>query len=152
MKAKEKRMILILVFITILVIIIGNSIKKNKKELENEEHKNTLIESLVQEDENGMKKSISSKIKEEKLLENLKVTDIEVIEKNGEATILANITNNTENRKEEFSFTIRLLNRSGEVIQEVGAYVGTILKGETRAIHASVNMDISEIYDMQFVK
>lgn len=39
---------------------------------------------------------------------------------------------------------------NGETIQEVGAYVGKLEKRETRAINASISMDISEIYDVTF--
>ena len=145
MKAKEKRMILILVVITIIMLIITIIVKNNNR-------KNNEIQqgNLVEQREDGTKESISNKLKEEKTLEDLSVTNIQITEENGEATIRANITNQTNTAKAEFPITINVLNQNGETIQKVGAYVGSLQAGETRSINASINMDISEIYDVTF--
>ena len=137
MKAKEKRMILILVVITIIMLIITIIVKNNNR-------KNNEIQqgNLVEQREDGTKESISNKLKEEKTLEDLSVTNIQITEENGEATIRANITNQTNMSKAEFPITINVLNQNGETIQKVGAYVGSLQAGETRSINASINMDI----------
>lgn len=149
MKAKEKRMILILVLITIAMLIITVIVKNNNKQQEVTPEQGS---GLVKQQEDGTKQSISGKLQETKKIEDLDVSNIQIIEVNGEATITANITNDTLNTKKEFPITIKVLNKQGEVIQEVGAYVGKMQKGETRAINASVSMDISEIYDVKFEK
>ena len=71
MKAKEKRMILILVVITIIMLIITIIVKNNNR-------KNNEIQqgNLVEQREDGTKESISNKLKEEKTLEDLSVTNI----------------------------------------------------------------------------
>ena len=149
MKDNEKKMILLLVLITIVVIIITVIVKKNnKKKAEGQVQTNNLI--AIQED--GTKVSTSSKISETKKLDNLDVTDTSITEQNGLATIRANITNNTESTVKEFPATIKVTNKNGEIIAEIGAYVGTIKTGETRQINASINMDISEIYDFTIEK
>ena len=145
MKPKEKRMILILVVITIIMLIITIIVKNNNR-------KNNEIQqgNLVEQREDGTKESISNKLKEEKTLEDLSVTNIQITEENGEATIRANITNQTNMEKAEFPITINVLNQKGETIQKVGAYVGSLQAGETRSVNASINMDISQIYDVTF--
>lgn len=149
MKAKEKKMILILVLITIalilLKIIITNSNKESKEKVDKQQQT-----SIIEQTENGVKQSNSEKLKETKKLRELDVTDIQITEENGELTIRANVINNTTNLKNEFPVNVKLLNSKGEVIQELGAYVGKMKAGETRTINASINMDISEIYDIQF--
>lgn len=149
MKAKEKKMILILVLITIalilLKIIITNSNKESKEKVDKQQQT-----SIIEQTENGVKQSNSEKLKETKKLQELDVTDIQITEENGELTIRANVINNTTNLKNEFPVNVKLLNSKGEVIQELGAYVGKMKAGETRTINASINMDISEIYDIQF--
>lgn len=149
MKAKEKKMILILVLITIalilLKIIITNSNKESKEKVDKQQQT-----SIIEQTENGVKQSNSEKLKETKKLRDLDVTDIQITEENGELTIRANVINNTTNLKNEFPVNVKLLNSKGEVIQELGAYVGKMKAGETRTINASINMDISEIYDIQF--
>lgn len=148
MKAKEKRMILILVLITVIVIVI-NIVVKNRN---SEEEKSSTNTELVQTQDDGTKTNISELVGEQKKFEEFDVTNTSITEKNGLATITANITNNTSNEIKEFPVTIKLLNKDGEIIQEVGAYVGTIKAGETRQINATVNMDISEIYDFTITR
>lgn len=148
MKAKEKRMILILVLITIVMLIITIAVKNNHKNKQTEVSQDQS--GLVEQKENGIKESTSNKLKETKKLEDLEVTNIQITEENGEATIRANITNNTNALKKEFPIIIKVQKQNGETIQEVGAYVGKLEKGETRAINASISMDISEIYDVTF--
>lgn len=149
MKDKEKRMILLLVLITIIVIIISVVVKKNKRKQENQQVQKT---DLVTIQEDGTKVSTSNKITETKKLDNLDVTDTTITEQNGLATIRANVTNNTGAIIKEFPATIKVTNKNGEVIAEIGAYVGTMKPGETRQINASINMDISEIYDFTIEK
>lgn len=146
MKDSEKKMILLLVLITILVIIITIIVKKNngkQKELQGQVQTTDLV--ATQED--GTKVNTSSKISETKKLDNLDVTDTSITEQNGLTTIRANVTNTTGATVKEFPATIKVTNKNGEVIAEIGAYVGTMKAGETRQINASINMDISEIYD-----
>lgn len=146
MKDSEKKMILLLVLITIVVIVITMIVKKNngKKEETQEQVQNS---ELVATQEDGTKVSISSKISETKKLDNFDVTDTSITEQNGLATIRANITNTTGATVKEFPATIKVTNKNGEVIAEIGAYIGKMKAGETRQINASINMDISEIYD-----
>lgn len=148
MKAKEKRMILILVLITAIVIVINIVVKNRNKE---EESSNSNTE-LVQTQVDGTKTSISNAIAEQKKFEEFEVTNTSITEKNGLATLTASITNNTNNEIKEFPVRIKLLNKNREVIQEIGAYVGTMKAGETRQINATVNMDISEIYDFEITR
>lgn len=148
MKAKEKRMILILVLITAIVIII-NIVVKNRNTEEESSNSNT---ELVQMQEDGTKTSTSEAITQQKKFEEFEITNTSIVEKDGLATIIASITNNTNNEIKEFPVRIKLLNKNREVIQEIGAYVGTMKAGETRQINATVNMDISEIYDFEITR
>lgn len=143
MKAKEKRMILILILIVIVLIVVKVVVDHQSEKVQ-EENKESIVE------EDGTKRIENNKVAETKKLRDLEVDSIEITEKDGLAEVRANITNNTESEKPEFAFTIKLLNKDGEVIQELGGYVGKIKVGETKAINASINMDISEVYDIQF--
>lgn len=146
MKPKEKRMILILLIITIIVgiIFIRN---KNKKVDTGEEKQGTQSE-YVEQSEDGTKQSTSEKLNEVKKVGDFEISNIQIIENNGTATLTANVKNTSDETKKEFPLKIKLLNKSGEVIETLGAYVGNIKSGETRGINASINMDISNIYDI----
>lgn len=146
MKPKEKRMIAILLIITILATIIF--IKNKNKNTEVEEEQKTTQNQYVQQTENGTKQSTSEKLNETKKIGDIEISGIKIIENNGTATLTANVKNTSATTKKEFPLKIKLLNKSGEVIQTLGAYVGTIKSGETRGINTSINMDISNIYDI----
>ena len=150
MKAKEKRLILILVVITIIMfailMIVRNNAKKNQQEGTGQNNGSFVTES------NGIKQNTSNKLQEAKKIADLDVTNIQITEVGGEATIRANIENNTGTDKKEFPIKVMVYSENGELLQKVGAYVGSIKAGETRAINASVNMNINSIYDIKFEK
>lgn len=149
MKSNEKKMILILLIITIIaaIMFIKSKNKKTNTEVQ-EEQQGTQSSEYVQQLENGTKQSTSEKLNETKKVGDIEISGIQITETDGTATLTANVKNNSSTTKKEFPLTIKLLNKSGEVIETLGAYVGTIKSGETRGINASINMDISEVYDI----
>ena len=147
MKSSEKKGILILIIIAIIIIIILSIVRnnKNKKQDSSEEaNQSEYVQTLT----DGTKQGTSSKLNETKTIGDIEISNIQIVEKNGMATITASVKNNSGMTKKEFPMKLKLLNESGDVLQEVGAYVGTIKDGETRGINASVNMNISQIYDI----
>lgn len=149
MKDSEKKGILILIIVSIIIIGIVFTIRNNRNKKQEIPEENTTNNSqYVQTSKDGIKQGTSSKLNETKTIGDIEVSDIQIVEQNGLATITAVVKNNSGTTKKEFPMTLKLLNEKGETIQEVGAYVGTIKSGETRGINASVNMDISQIYDI----
>lgn len=145
MKSGEKKMILVLIIIT--VIVIGIWIKGiSKKEYTPQEEIN--VNEFVQTFEDGTKQSTSTKLNETKKIGDFEISNIQIIETNGTATITATVTNTSNSTQKEFPITIKTLRKNGEVIENVGAYVGTTKAGESRGINASINMNIDEIYDI----
>ena len=150
MKPNEKKMIIILLIITIImaIVFIKTKNKKTDTNTKKEEGTSTTQSEYVQQQEDGTKRSTSNKLNETKTIGEIEINNIQIIESNGLATLTANVKNTSSTTKKEFPFSIKLLNKSGEVIETLGAYVGTIKSGETRGINASINMDISDIYDV----
>ena len=133
----------------ILTIIATITYIKNKnKNTEVEQEQKTTQSQQVQQTEKGTKQSTREKLNETKKIGDIEISGIRIIENNGTATLTANVKNTAATTKKEFPLKIKLLNKTGEVIQTLGAYVGTIKSGETRGINASINMDISNIYDI----
>lgn len=137
MKTK-RNVIIIFLIIIILVIALLLFMKYNKK-------------SNIEEND-GVKTNISEKLKETKKLDNLNVTNIQITEVNGETKITANIENTTGSIVEEFPFQIKLYDKSGDVIKELGGYAGTMQIGEVRMINANITMEIDLIHDISFAK
>ena len=143
MKKKEKRMILILVIITIIAIILLYFQKRPK-----DENQETAQERIaVQED--GSKIATSEKLQEKRKIGEIEIGNINIREENGLAKITASVTNVGEQKTEEMPITIILKDEAGNSIAEIGAYIGTIEKGEQRGIQASANVTIDEVYDVE---
>ena len=143
MKKKEKRMILILVIITIIAIILLYFQKRPK----DENPETTQEQIAVQED--GSKIATSEKLQEKRKIGEIEIGNINIREENGLAKITASATNVGEQKTEEMPITIVLKDEGGNSIAEIGAYIGTIEKGEQRGIQASANVTIDEVYDVE---
>lgn len=149
MRKKERIVILILIIATIIMgILLYNKLKPNDSTEAQEGTQNENGQEIVQQANttyNNREKVIA-----DKQLGQFKVTNISVTAEGGLTTIRASIENTTGIVQNEFPITIELKNEQNETIQTVHAYVGTMQTGETRSIVASVNMDVTQIYDITF--
>ena len=145
MKKKEKRIILILVIITIIAMILLYFQRRTKEENQETAQAQELI--AVQED--GSKIATSEKLQEKRKIGEIEIDNINIREENGLAKITASATNVGEQKTEEKPITIVLKDEAGNSIAEIGAYIGTIEKGEQRGIQGSANVTIDEVYDVE---
>ena len=145
MKKKEKRRILILVIITIIAIILLYFQKRPKDENQETAQEQEFI--TVQE--YGSKIATSEKLQEKRKIGEIEIDNINIREENGLAKITASATNVGEQKTEEMPITIVLKDEAGNSIAEIGAYIGTIEKGEQRGIQGSANVTIDEVYDVE---
>lgn len=152
MKPNEKRMIAVLLIITLIVFVIFIYTRKTGQNVDNgiNDSNTTQNSKYVRTIENGTKQNISKKLQENKQLGDYNITDIKVTSNNSDLKITANITNNTKKDTKAFGFKIIVLNESGQQVGLLESYVGSIKSGETKMINASTSMDINEIYDLEF--
>lgn len=152
MKPNEKRMIAVLLIITLIVFVIFIYTRKTGQNVDNgiNDSNTTQNSKYVKTIENGTKQNISKKLQENKQLGDYNITDIKVTSNNSDLKITANITNNTKKDTKAFGFKIIVLNESGQQVGLLESYVGSIKSGETKMINASTSMDINEIYDLEF--
>lgn len=150
MKPNEKKMILILLIITLIVFVIFMATRKKEGNDEINQSETIKDSEYVTINEDGSKQNTSSKLQESKQLGDYSITDINVTSNNNNLTVRANITNNTGKVASEFAFKIIVLNKAGEQVGTLGAYVGNMKNGETKIINASTTMDINEVYDLKF--
>lgn len=149
MRRKEKILILILVVITTFMgILLYNKLKPKDLAEAQEGTQNENGQEIVQQSNTTYNNR--EKVVADKQLGQFKVTNISATAENGLTTIRASIENTTGIDKNEFPITIDLKNEQNETIQTVHAYVGKMQAGETRSIVASVNMDVTQIYDITF--
>ncbi len=139
MSRNEKRLILVLISITMIAIIVFTITRNNKNDevIDNQEQT-----ANVSQAENTQ---ISNKE-----INGIEINNININENNGNITVTANATNNTNSTKDEFTVTIKLKNAQGEVLQELGALIGKTSPGETRQIMATVGgVNIRDIEDIE---
>ena len=147
-RRKELKVIVafIVVFIIVLIAII---IKVNKKDAQ---PTSTEDESYVQEMNDGISINKSTKLNEAKLLNGLLISNIQLTEKDGMTTLLADVTNKTEQKTELKKLKIVLLDESGNEIATMMAFVNAINAGETTQLNASTTSNYIRAYDLQVVE
>lgn len=141
MTSKERKVILTLVGIMV-VIIIGIMIfkggKKNKKTPDANENQNVVSdEKYVTNLDDGTKLNNSESFSKTKKYNDLEISNIQFTYKNGTSVLLADVKNNGKTKHEAEIVTLTILGSSGEKIDEMNAVLPTIEAGATEQLNAS---------------
>ncbi len=152
MKKKEKRMILILLVVSV-VVILGLLLWRNtSKDKEKIQETNKNKEEFVQVLEDGTKLNISNKLKEEKIIDELKIGNIQLTEQNGQSILLAEVRNETTKDTEIFLINIILYDKEGKEIAKIPGIVSPVKAGKTEQLSASITEDYANAYDFTIEK
>lgn len=147
---KRNELKIIVVFIVIFIItIIAIIINAKKKGTQQTSPKD---ESYVQEMEDGISINKSTKLNEAKLVDGLLISNIQLTEKDGMTTLLADVTNKTEQNTELKKLKIILLDESGNEIATMSAFINSINAGETTQLNASTTSNYIKAYDFKVVE
>ena len=147
--------IFIIILIVVAVVIIRKITTKNNK---NEQVNNltnqieTDTEKYVTVLEDGTKLNISSKLKENKELEGLEITNTQITYNNGITNLLADVKNTTQAKMNMQQVTIILIDEKGETIYEIPGVIEEIEAGETKQFNTSITADFANAYDFKIVK
>ena len=143
-RRKELKVIVafIVVFIIVLIAIIINVNKKDAQPTSTED------ESYVQEMDDGISINKSTKLNEAKFVNGLLISNIQLTEKDGMTTLLADVTNKTEQKTELKKLKIVLLDESGTMT----AFINAINAGETTQLNASTTSNYIKAYDFKVVE
>lgn len=155
MKKSEKKMILILVLVSIFIIGVIYVVTRPKKEENKNENniENIVKEEFVKVQEDGTKVNISNKLKEEKDLDGLKIRNIRLTENNGQSTLLADVTNTTSTDvKDAFFVNITLLDKEGKEIDTILGIITPVKAGQTITLNAGIEENYANAYDFKVVK
>lgn len=160
MNSNEKRMIGILILITIVVIIIGIVMSINKGKEESKENnvavgreENTPVaEEFVSLAEDGTKVNTSNKLKETKTFDGLEIGKLQLTMKNNVSVILGEIKNTTDTVKGEYPVNLIILDKEGNEIITIGAYIQKLQPGQTAELNTSATFDFANAYDFRITK
>lgn len=151
MKNNEKKIILILIIITAIVIGLTYLTKKTKTN-ENKETTNIVEEEFVSVSEDGTKYNISTKLKEEKNLEGLKIGNIRLTEKEGQCRLIADVTNTTSSDVKAFLIDIILYDKEGQKIATIQGMISPVKAGQTVQLNAGITENYANAYDFEIIK
>ena len=151
MKKKEKRMILILILVSILIVGIVWLVTRPKTNKTNASGSVAQGE-FTKVDNEGTIVNKSEKINEDREELGFSITNVKLEEKNGETIISARITNKTESNQESFFGNIVLFDKQGNEIGRIPTMVSETQKGESIDIEASITESYVNAYDFKLEK
>ena len=153
MKEKEKRGLLILILVAIAIIttlaIITNRKGKEVNSVTTEENK--VVEEFVQVLEDGTKLNTSTKLSETKIVDGLKIGNIQLTMQNGQSVLLADAENDTGKDIDIMLLDIILLDKNGNELTTIAGIVGDLKAGEKQQLNSSVTSDYANAYDFKVV-
>lgn len=153
MKEKEKRGLLILILVAIAIIttlaIITN--RKGKEVNSDSTEENKVVEEFVQVLEDGTKLNTSTKLSETKIVDGLKIGNIQLTMQNGQSVLLADAENDTGKDIDIMLLDIILLDKNGNELTTIAGIVGDLKAGEKQQLNSSVTSDYANAYDFRVV-
>ena len=153
MKKKEKRGLLILILVAIAIIttlaIITN--RKGKEVNSDATEENKVVEEFVQVLEDGTKLNTSTKLSETKIVDGLKIGNIQLTMQNGQSVLLADAENDTGKDIDIMLLDIILLDKNGNELTTIAGIVGDLKAGEKQQLNSSVTSDYANAYDFRVV-
>ena len=153
MKSQEKRMLLILVIVSALIITIiwfATRIKENNNvggTTENvEQGEFTKVEA------DGTIVNTSEKLKQTKENLGFSITNINFVKKGNETILTARVTNNTGEAQGDFLGKIVLLDKSGKEIGRIPVMISETQNGEAIDVETSITESYANSYDFRLEK
>ena len=158
MNKEEKRWIILLgaVLIILIVLIVGLRLSKNKNE-EGEKEGTQVVqegreEKYVEVKEDGTKVNQSNKLKEAKNFEGLKIENITIETKNNETILKADVENTTRQDTGDYAIKIKVVDDAGNEIKQIGGYINHIGPNEKTQLRIKTSYDFANAYDFTIEK
>ena len=152
MSKKEKRGLLILIIVAIAIIVtLVIILNVRGKKSNNEAEENELVEEFVQVLEDGTKLNTSTKLSETKIVDGLKIGNIQLTMQNGQSVLLADAENDTGKDIDIMLLDIILLDKNGNELTTIAGIVGNLKAGEKQQLNSSVTSDYANAYDFRVV-
>ena len=147
MKKKEKRMILILVAITVIAIVALVIMRSGKKDDTTNAEAEAPKEEFVDVLEDGTRLNTSNKLHETKKFEGMEITNFQLTEKGNVTLLLGTITNKTETKQGGFPVDVKIVDKQGNELITVAAYMPPLEAGESSQLSTNATFDYANAYD-----
>lgn len=149
---------IIIIICIVLVLIVKINSKKdelNHNSKENDEGislYDTSISEYVKETEDGIKINTSALINSDKMLDNLTITNIQLIYNSGITSLTANVTNNSNVETPITTITAILKDEKEQEICNVKGVIRALKIGETGRLNISMSGNFITAYNIEFSK
>lgn len=137
--------VIIITVIVVIVAVVNNNKKDGTQNNASGNTDNNTENVIVKED--GTKENSSSKIKEVKDFDGMKVKDVRLISQGGLSNFMATVENTSSQEKGDKPIVVSFVNKNGEEIATLEAYIGGVSAGSMTTIDASATSDLSNAYD-----
>ena len=156
MSKNEKIGIGVLVLITVLVIIVAVVLSNRNKEENNTTNDlqatNTQTEEFVNVLNDGTRVNTSDKLHETKTFDGMEISDFQLTENGNVTLLLGTITNTSSEKKGGYPISIKVLDKDGNELTVVAAYIGELEPGESTQLNSSATFDFANAYDFEITK
>lgn len=152
-KTQKRNLIFLIIAIVViaLIILIISLNKKSKQEENNTNNEPTgnVVESYVEEIDSGIKINSSTKLNEAKEIGGLTIANIQLTLDSGITTLLADVTNKTENPTPATTIQITLLDYEGNELTTVPGIIKELQPEETTQLNTSLTSNYINAYDFR---
>lgn len=154
MDIKEKRGIIILVVVAIVilgVIILITRPKEDNKDTNTIVEENQVIEEFVQTLDDGTRLNTSTKLNETKTVNGLKIGNIQLTNKDDQSILLADVENVSGKNTEVMLIDIILIDKDGKELGTASGIIGDLKAGAKTQLNTSTMKDYANAYDFRIV-
>ena len=154
MKEKEKRMILTIILVGVIIIAAllmwKNARNNDEKEILPQEDK--VEEKYVEVLEDGTKLNKSNKLNQTKKVGELEVAGIQLAHSNGTSVILATVTNRSNQNTELTVVEVTLYDDKKNKLETVEGLIEPLKPGASTQLNMGVSADYANAYDFTIIK
>ena len=146
-------LIIAIAIIIVIVIVVVNQ-NKNSQDQGNNVAKNesAILEEFVTALSDGTKLNNSTKLSETKKVGDLEISNLQLTEKDSQTILLGTIKNPTTTAQGGFPATVTILDKNGNTIIELEAYIDEVKPGEEQQFNVSATLDYANAYDVKIEK
>lgn len=149
-KKNNKKIIIILVIAMILIIAVVAIYLINKRSsLGEKESVQNEVQSYVQEIEDGIKVNTSTAMNTSKTLGDLLITNIQLSNRSGMTSFLADVKNNGTEATPVKTIQITLLSYDGEELAKLTGVINSLKPGETTELNIATTSNYITAYDFK---
>lgn len=156
MNKDEKRWIVLLVAVLVIAVVLIIGLSRNKKT--EEAVKNNEVEQVQKEEayvevlEDGSKVNTSNKLKENKEFNGLEISNIEIVEKDNETILEADVTNQTNEAQGDYGIYLKIKDDKGNEIKKIAGYINYMGAKEKTRLSIKTSYDFANAYDFEIEK